>query len=107
MERAADPCAQCRSRPARYTLVIASERVVACLRCFCLSGVVVKRAVLTALVVGTALTAINQGDVILRGDVQPLHLLKIPLTYAVPYAVTTWGALSVGRIATATDRGPP
>lgn len=107
MELAADPCAQCRSRPARCTLVTASYRVLACLRCFCLSGVVVKRAVLTALVVGTALTAVNQGDVILRGDVQPLHLLKIPLTYAVPYAVTTWGALSVGRIATATDHGPP
>ena len=43
---------------------------------------------------------------ILRGDVQSLYLLKIPLTYAVPYAVTTWGALSVGRIVTATDRGP-
>ncbi len=105
MERAADPCARCRSRTASYALVIAGERVLACLRCFCLSGLVVKRAVLTALVVGTALTAINQGDVILRGDVQPLHLLKIPLTYAVPYAVTTWGALSVGRIAATTDDG--
>lgn len=50
-----------------------------------------KKAFLTALVVGTILTAINQGDIILAGDTPPL--LKVALTYCVPYCVTTWGAI--------------
>ncbi|MFP6771371.1 MAG: nitrate/nitrite transporter NrtS [Alphaproteobacteria bacterium] len=50
-----------------------------------------KKAFLTALVVGTILTAINHGDVILAGGMPPL--LKVVLTYCVPYCVTTWGAI--------------
>ena len=49
------------------------------------------KALLTALVVGTILVAINHGDTIILGD-RP-HLLKILLTYCVPYCVTTWGAV--------------
>ncbi len=50
-----------------------------------------KKAFYTALVVGTILTAINHGDVILAGDTPPL--LKVVLTFCVPYCVTTWGAI--------------
>jgi hypothetical protein len=50
-----------------------------------------KKAIMTALVVGTILTTINHGDVILAGD--PPYFLKIILTYCVPYCVTTWGAI--------------
>jgi hypothetical protein len=50
-----------------------------------------KKAFLTALVVGTILTAINHGDVILGGSAP--SLLKVALTYCVPYCVTTWGAM--------------
>ncbi len=50
-----------------------------------------KTAVLAALVVGTVLTAINHGDVILAGDAPPT--LKVALTYCVPYCVATWGAI--------------
>lgn len=49
-----------------------------------------KKAFLTALVVGTILTAINHGDVILAGSMPPF--LKVGLTYCVPYCVTTWGS---------------
>ena len=91
-------CGRCAKRAARYSFIKAGVRVLACLGCFVRSRVVVRRALITALVVGTVLTAINQGDVILRGDLRAAHLLKIPLTYVVPYAVTTWGALAVGRI---------
>ena len=49
------------------------------------------KALLTALVIGTLLTAINHGDNILAGDWPPA--LKIFLTYCVPYCVTTWGAV--------------
>jgi hypothetical protein len=54
-----------------------------------------KKAFLTALVVGTILTVINHGDVILKDDWP--SLLKVLLTYCVPYCVTTWGAMTGKR----------
>ena len=54
-----------------------------------------KKAFLTALVVGTILTAINHGDVILSGSAPPPW--KVILTYCVPYCVTTWGAITGKR----------
>ena len=48
------------------------------------------KAFLTACVVGTILTTINHGDNILLGDFPPL--LKVLLTYCVPFCVTTWGS---------------
>jgi hypothetical protein len=51
-----------------------------------------RKAVLTAMVVGTVLTAINHGDLILAGVLPPLW--KVGLTYCVPYCVTTWGAIT-------------
>ena len=50
-----------------------------------------KKALMTAIVVGTILTAINHGDDILKGE--SFNYLKIILTYCVPYCVTTWGAI--------------
>lgn len=55
-----------------------------------------RKAFLTALVVGTILTAINHGDsIVIHGDWPPL--LKVLLTYCVPYCVTTWGAVTGKR----------
>ena len=54
-----------------------------------------KKAFFAALVVGTILTTINHGDVILAGDWPPL--IKVMLTYCVPYCVTTWGAITGKR----------
>ncbi len=50
-----------------------------------------KKAILTAVVIGTILTVINHGDLLLEG-VFP-HPLKVFLTYLMPYCVTTWGAI--------------
>ena len=50
-----------------------------------------RKAILTAMVVGTILTLINHGDVIVQGNWPPL--IKVMLTYCVPYCVTTWGAI--------------
>ena len=55
-----------------------------------------KKAVLTALVVGTILTTINHGDIMLDG-LAP-EAWKVVLTYCVPYCVTTWGA-ATGKLA--------
>ena len=54
-----------------------------------------RKALLTALVVGTALTGINHGDAIIAGQFPPL--IKVLLTYCVPYCVTTWGAVTGKR----------
>ena len=54
-----------------------------------------RKAFLTALVVGTVLTTINHGDMILMGEFPPL--IKVGLTYCVPFCVTTWGAVTGKR----------
>ncbi len=59
---------------------------------------VLRRAALIALIIGTVLTAINQGDVLLTGAITPLVLLRIALTYMVPYSVSTYSALSANRM---------
>ncbi len=47
-----------------------------------------KRACRVALVVGTLLIGIHQGDVLLRGDLPPVW--KMLLTYCVPYSVSSY-----------------
>ena len=54
-----------------------------------------KHALVTSVVVGTILVAINHGDTILAGHMPPY--LKIVLTYLVPYCVMTVGAVSHKR----------
>lgn len=49
-----------------------------------------KKALYTACIVGTILTAINHGDTILAGQYPPF--IKVLLTYCVPFCVTTWGS---------------
>ena len=55
-----------------------------------------KKSLMTALVVGTILTTINHGDVILKGE--SINFFKILLTYCVPFCVTTWGAIHGKRV---------
>jgi hypothetical protein len=51
------------------------------------------RTVLTALVVGTVLFAINQLDVVLRGRATAFVWFKTGLTYFVPFVVSNVGIL--------------
>lgn len=55
---------------------------------------VVLRGTKVVLVVGTILVAINQGDVILDGGLTAATAWKIPMTYIVPYVVSTYAAVS-------------
>ncbi len=64
---------------------------------------VLRRALVTALLVGSVLTAINQGDHVLRGEVTRGVALKVALTYCVPFAVSTSGALGAARVAPARE----
>lgn len=56
------------------------------------SPAVVATAVRVALLVGTVLTLINQGDALFGPG--RFSLLKAALTYAIPYLVSTHGAVS-------------
>ena len=56
------------------------------------------RALRVAAVVGIVLFAINQLDVVLRGEITLVVAAKIMLTFAVPYAVSTYSALQVNRL---------
>ena len=55
----------------------------------------VRRALAVALIVGTALNAINQGDALLGAH--PLVWWKIALTYFVPFAVASYGSYAALR----------
>jgi len=48
---------------------------------------------LIALVIGTILNLINQGDALMAGAT--VNLFKLFLTYLVPYCVATYGAVSL------------
>ena len=56
---------------------------------------VVARAFKVALIVGTALTLINQGDRLIAGMAP--GWIKMALTYLVPYCVSTHGAVTAIR----------
>ena len=73
------------------------EVLLRCLRCALRYRPLVTRSFVIALIVGSVLTAINQGNVLLRGDWPTELAWKIPLTYAVPYCVATTGAILNAR----------
>jgi len=55
-----------------------------------------KASGLTA-VVGTILTVINQRDLLLAGQIAKVSVLKILLTYAVPFCVSVYSVLAMAR----------
>jgi hypothetical protein len=64
------------------------------------------KTVLIAAVVGTVLFAINQLDVVLRGDATTAVWVKSAVTYLVPFCVSNLGVL-VGSRRTDDDHSPP
>ena len=51
-----------------------------------------RRSLMAAIVVGTTLNLINQGDALFGA--RPINWLKLVLTYIVPYCVATYGAVA-------------
>jgi hypothetical protein len=78
---------------AAFQFPAAGGGVWKCLRCGIRHRPMLRRSALVALVVGTVLIAINQGDLLLGGRWVPALWWKIPLTYLVPFLVATYGAL--------------
>jgi len=56
-----------------------------------------KRSLMGCVVVGTALTLINQGDILVAGEWRASFYWKMPLTYATPFIVATLAALLNSR----------
>jgi hypothetical protein len=61
---------------------------------YCLRREHLRRALRIALVVGLVLTAINQLDVILRGDATAFTWVKTGLNFCVPFVVSNLGLLA-------------
>ena len=72
-------------------------QITKCIFCALRHLAMLKRSLTVALVVGTVLTLLNQGDIIFAGDWKAPLYWKVPLTYCVPFCVATYGALSNSR----------
>ena len=68
-----------------------------CLRCSLQHWPMLKKSLAACVVVGTVLTALNQGDILFAGQWNGSLWWKIPLTYTVPFLVATYGAMSNNR----------
>lgn len=64
----------------------------------CFSRRTLRRTVKIALVVGTILTAINQGEVIADGEATVVTWLRTGANYIVPFIVSSTGFLSATRV---------
>jgi len=93
-------CGQAFGHRAAYQFQTAGGLARKCLPCALRHAPMLRRSGLIALVVGTVLTAINQGDVLLAGHWPPALVWKLPMTYAVPFIVATFGALGTGKVLT-------
>lgn len=60
---------------------------------FATSRSVVRRALRVALFVGVILALLNHGDRILTGTLNSATILKIMLTFLVPYCVSTYSSV--------------
>lgn len=58
---------------------------------------IVRRSLRAALLVGTILALINHGDRILAMTLDGEAVVKIMLTYLVPYSVSTWASVQTAR----------
>lgn len=70
----------------------------------CFSDGIPRRSLGVALIVGSILNLINQGDALL--GLHPFNPIKAGLTYMVPFCVATYGAVSY-RLATRRLRDAP
>lgn len=69
-----------------------------------LRGVTFPTCSRVALVVGTILTLVNQGSVIVGGDATAVTWVRVGVNYLVPFIVSSIGYLAPFRCRPATDR---
>lgn len=71
-----------------------------------LAGATARTAVPTALIVGTILSAVNQGGVLLDGRAGPATGARVGINYLVPFLVASVGYLSARRVPAAAGLVP-
>ena len=91
-------CDACRRRDGGFRLQSSAGSSIRCLACAVRYPPLLRRSIVIALIVGTVLLAINQGDALLAGRWDGALAWKAPLTYLVPFVVATWGALVNSRV---------
>ena len=80
-----------------YEVKLSSGVARLCFRCILRYRPFFFRAFLIALFVGTFLTAVNQGNIIIGGDFPSSLFWKIPLTYSVPFCVSNVSSILAAR----------
>ena len=96
-EHTCERCHRLMDEGMAFALGTSMGDVLKCLWCALRHTPMLKRSLVAAALVGTVLTALNQGDLMITGDWASALFWKVPLTYMVPFAVATWGALSSAR----------
>ena len=89
-----DLCARCSCslRQGRtFTFRTAVGRAAMCFVCSLRHWPILRRSLITAALVGSILTLLNQGNYIFSGTWTLALYWKVPLTYLVPFLVATWG----------------
>lgn len=81
----------------RYEVKAPTGLARLCFRCILRYRPFILRAAFIALFVGTFLTAVNQGNVILGGALPAALYWKVPLTYAVPFCVSNVSSILASR----------
>lgn len=71
--------------------------IIKCSRCAILHRPMLRRSLMVAIVVGTILALLNQGDLLFSGSWNGTLYWKVPLTFCVPFCVATYGALTNSR----------
>ena|SRR5438046_2733161 len=98
-QASAPSCVSCGARGLRHYYQIDRQgQALKCFRCILRHRPRVVTSLKTAAVVGSILVLINQSDALLRGAVTSLLVLKMALTYSVPYMVSTYGALMASQV---------
>ena len=95
---ACDGCGISLDRAAAFHFQTLDGPILKCRRCAVRHRPMLRRSIAIALVVGTVLMIINQGDVLVGANWPAALIWKVPLTYLVPFVVATWGALVNGRV---------
>jgi hypothetical protein len=80
-----------------YEVKAGSARLHICFRCVLRYRPFIVRAVFIALFVGTFLTLVNQGGIIIDGDWPAALYWKVPLTYSVPFCVSAVSSILASR----------
>lgn len=90
-------CCHHSERRALYRFGRESDTLL-CVQCAIVYRPVLRRSLEISVIVGSLLTIINQGDVLMRGAITALVVLKICLTYMVPFCVATYSALAANHV---------